>query len=73
MVEEDCFVPLEAVMAEVISMTSSTGLSSMAMMMLLRSWERQHGIRAAGVDGAHDFNTRRPESGSVSITRPSVR
>ena len=72
MVVDDCLVLLEVAMMEMMSSRTSTGFSSMAMMMLLRNWERQHGIRAAGVEGVHDRRRRRFESGSIAMTRPSV-
>ena len=53
-VMEGCLLEQALVMAAVTSAMVSTVDPLTAMMMLRRRVERQHGIRAAGVDGAQE-------------------
>ena len=55
----DVFLSVVAVaMMEVMLERTSTGVPSIAMMILLRSWERQQGMGTAGVEGEQERRRR---------------
>ena len=62
----------DEVMMVVISDIVSTGVPSIAIMMLLRSVDRQRGMRAAGVDATHHCRVMRSLAVSCTRSRPRV-